>query len=190
MSIFLYNKIPMLKSQYSYDILEKMSDKIFFRLDMFQHQHVFNDGDRNDVMYVIKRGECGLYKDITYKDHHGRTVRDFAKIMTLGEGDVLGEEVLIFNRPCSYTIIVETESVYFFRCQIKEFHKKFKRLIPHFKKVMVRRYQQYEMEIGRYIQGKKLIMPKPMNLPDHQYEKNFGNSIVHQRNLLYSKITK
>ena len=59
-------------------------------------QPIFTEGERGDLMYIVKQGEVDLFV-------HGKLVE------TLGPGGILGEMALIDHKPRSATAIARTD---------------------------------------------------------------------------------
>jgi CRP-like cAMP-binding protein len=87
------------------------------------------EGGKSDKLYIIKEGNCVMYKKMEIKDNLGMPKIKQEKIMTIEQGALFGEDALIFDRPNNYTLKATTP-ITVLSIKYEDIKRDFKRLIP------------------------------------------------------------
>lgn len=62
------------------------------------------EGEKSDKLFIIKEGQCALYKTMEIKDMLGVLIKRQEKIMDLDAGEMFGEDFICFAKENNYSI--------------------------------------------------------------------------------------
>lgn len=106
---FIYPKIPRLKEQFSLQKVIKNAHLIFKPTEVSIRGHNMNqvfiakkdiikEGGKCDKLYIIREGQCAIYKIMELKDKLGVPVKKQEKLLDIEVGEIFGEDYLCFGR--------------------------------------------------------------------------------------------
>lgn len=88
-------KFPQVMKHYSvYKLLETsyyvLSEKTFL-----QREVILTENKINKHIFIVKSGHITLSKKVTYYDIHEEPVTNQVELLTIGEGEIIGEQSII-----------------------------------------------------------------------------------------------
>ena len=97
--------------------------------------------DTHDKLYMVVSGRVSISKSIEFFDENGSLKRKDQLIMEIEGGDVIGEDFIWFDRPCSYSARALSNTVRVLSIRNSSFDKYFGKCIPASKKMFEQRNQ-------------------------------------------------
>jgi len=67
-------------------------------------KELIKEGDRSDKLYIIREGQCALFKTTYVKDMLGVPVKKEERLMNIEVGEIFGEDCLCFAKDNQYTV--------------------------------------------------------------------------------------
>eukprot|EP00347_Sterkiella_histriomuscorum_P013346 403365067 len=129
MTQFIFDYIPRMKDLFQFKKVSKNVHVLFKLQKVLKNHDIIKEGGKSDKLYILKSGQCTMYKLIEMKDNLGISQIKREKIMNIEQGSMFGEGNLIFNSDNSYTITSVTP-VTLLEISYKDIIREFKRIIP------------------------------------------------------------
>ena len=90
---------------------------------------IIKEDDKSETLYLIKEGQCIMYKKIEAKDMLGIPKKKPEKIMNIEAGGIFGEDGICFDNPNNYSIKAMSK-VTCLAITYDNLRREFKRLLP------------------------------------------------------------
>jgi hypothetical protein len=71
---------------------------MFLAEKQIKDKEIIKEGGRSEKLYIIKEGQCSLYKVIEVKDMLGVPIKREERLMNIEVGEIFGEDFLCFIR--------------------------------------------------------------------------------------------
>ncbi|CDW82196.1 UNKNOWN [Stylonychia lemnae] len=164
MTQFLFEAVPRMKDLFQFKKVQKNVH------NEQRKKEIFKEGDVSDKIFILKTGQCALYKVIEFKDELGITKQKQEKLMNIEPGAMFGENALFFNNNNQYSIRTITPATFFTITHV-EFKREFKRLQPSLCEFFKQR-NEFIQEREQYIRNARKHEKKNFNSKIEQGDMN------------------
>ena len=98
LTTLIFDAIPRLDEYQQFKKVAQNVHRIFIEREFVRKKAIIKENEKSDTIYIIKSGQCAMFKYIETKDNLGIPRQKHEKIINLEPGTIFGEDTMILGK--------------------------------------------------------------------------------------------